>query len=422
MALISLLLLLPAQAQDYAFPSTAADYGSWYPTAYYDHGGNTDWNCADLTYGGHTGSDFGGGSWSGMHEGRDIAAAAVGVVTATNDGVDDGCSTGDCEGGGGLGNYVMLQHADGKATWYGHMKTWSVAVSVGQTVACGQKLGEMGSSGYSTGPHVHFTSVNTSGSRVDPFDGPCSDPPSYWVDQGVWDGLPALICDDVAPCTQVARLHCGESISTANDAAGATSVHGAYGCGDYTYSGPEIAYAFATELDEAATISVTGNSGDVDLFVLSSEACDGTGSVGCSVSPDAEPESVSFTASAGAVYTVVVDGWEGAVTAFTLSATCTGGWPGEGDGGSDGGAPDGGTADGGGTDTGTTQDGGAMDGGATDGGAGGDAGADSASPDLGTRPGDKVPLGPTGCGGSAAGVLIGLGVLGRGLRRRRSSW
>ncbi len=396
-----------AQAQDYSFPSTAADYAEFYPTAYYDHGGVTDWACSDLTYAGHTGSDFGGGSWAGMDAGRDIAASAAGTVTATNDGVDDGCSSGACEGGGGLGNYVKIQHADGRSTWYGHFKTWSVAVSVGQYVSCGQKIGEMGSSGYSTGPHVHFTAVNTSGSRVDPFVGSCSDPPSYWVDQGVWDGRPALICDDVPACAPVAPLRCGESVTTANNGGGSTGTHAAYGCGDYTYSGPEIAYAFATDVTETVTVSVTGNAADVDLFVLSSDACDGSASVGCSVSPDAEAESVTFAATAGATYTVVTDGYEGATTGFTLTASCTGGYPGE----EDTSAPDTAATDTAAADT-SAPDTAARD---TAGGGSGDAGR---MEDAGL-PGRWRRLDDLGCGGSAAGMLLGAGLLGAGLGRRR---
>ncbi len=393
MALI-LALVGSAAAQDYAFPASADDYGEFYPTAYVDRGGVTDWNCGDITYSGHRGSDYGGGSWTGMDAGRDITAAAAGTVVATNDGVADDCSTGDCGGGGGFGNYVKIEHADGKSTYYAHLKTWSVAVSTGQYVTCGTKLGEMGSSGNSTGPHVHFEVRTSAGSSTDPFDGPCSAPPTYWVDQGAWNGLPGLVCEDVAACTQVDRLRCGQSIATANNAGGSTSSHAAYGCGEYTYSGPEIAYAFATELTETVTVSVSGNAADVDLFVLGSDACDGSSVVGCSVSPDADPESVTFTATAGVVYTVVADGWEGATTGFTLTAACAGAFPGEGD-----------------TDPPDT----AVDTDAPD-----TAGPDTAGPDtapLPEPPGSWTRLDTLGCGGSAAGLLLAVGLSAR--RRRR---
>ncbi|WP_301390020.1 M23 family metallopeptidase, partial [Enterococcus entomosocium] len=52
------------------------------------------------------------------------------------------------------GNYVVLEHANGLFTGYAHNS--SNAVSVGQTVTRGQQVGNMGSTGDSTGPHLHF--------------------------------------------------------------------------------------------------------------------------------------------------------------------------------------------------------------------------------------------------------------------------
>ncbi|MFZ5475186.1 MAG: M23 family metallopeptidase [Myxococcota bacterium] len=328
MALIALAL-----AQDYSFPTSAEDYGAWYPTAYKDAGGTTDWACGDLTYTGHGGSDFGGGSWDGMDAGRDVTAAAPGTVTATNDGEYDRCDSGECDGGSGFGNYVAIAHADGKTTYYAHLKAWSVAVAAGDVVACGQKIGEMGSSGHSTGPHLHFE-VRVDGASSDPFYGDCVEPPTYWVDQGAYGGLPGLVCDDVAPCTVVGRLGCGETLSATNADAGATTGHWAYGCGEYSYSGPEIAWEIATDRDETISLSATGLAADLDLFVLGSEACDGSDPVGCSVEPDASDEVVSFAATAGVRYVVVLDGFEGATSAFSLTASCAGAWPGSGDTGS----------------------------------------------------------------------------------------
>jgi murein DD-endopeptidase MepM/ murein hydrolase activator NlpD len=66
---------------------------------------------------------------------------------------------------GGYGNYVCIQHAGSLSTCYGHNS--SIAVSVGQTVSQGQVIASSGSTGNSTGPHVHFeTRVN--GNPVDP--------------------------------------------------------------------------------------------------------------------------------------------------------------------------------------------------------------------------------------------------------------
>ena len=319
MALISLLLFGLAQAQDYRFPAADEHYGYFYPTAYMDEGGQ-DWGCGDIYYSGHQGSDFGVGSWAGMDAGRSVVAAADGVVTATNDGEYDRCSTADC----GEANYVIIAHANGRNTWYWHLKQWSVAVSPGQTVSCGTYLGEVGSSGNSTGPHLHFEVREPSGGPGDPFDGPCSAPPTYWIAQGDYGGLPGNSCPYAGPCVQVATLSCGATISSANNAGGATSTHSLYGCGSSASSGPEIAYAFSTPIAETVTLGLTGLSADLDLFVLGSDTCDGSGAITCSTNSDASEEWVAFDASPGAVYTVVVDGWSGAVSNFNLVASCVG--------------------------------------------------------------------------------------------------
>lgn len=92
-------------------------------------------------------------------------------------GVDQGASTGTAIGAskagtvifagrqGGYGNLTLIDHHDGVVTAYAHQS--SIAVSVGQSVAQGQRIGAVGSTGNSTGPHLHFeTRVN--GSAVNP--------------------------------------------------------------------------------------------------------------------------------------------------------------------------------------------------------------------------------------------------------------
>lgn len=200
-AAAALLLAQAASAQDYRCPIGDDDYGTAYITAYWDHGGagvETDWNCGSATYDGHGGTDIGIGSWPGMEEGRDVVAGADGTVTYVNDGEFDECSTGACAGGGGYGNYATVEHADGKVTYYGHMKQWSIIVSAGDAVVCGQKLGEVGSSGYSTGPHLHFE-VRSGGVSYDPYDGDCSGPPSWWTAQNAYLELPGTECEGGDP-------------------------------------------------------------------------------------------------------------------------------------------------------------------------------------------------------------------------------
>ncbi|MFT4624574.1 MAG: hypothetical protein ACI8PZ_003233 [Myxococcota bacterium] len=327
---LTLLLAALAHGQDYRFPTADAHYGYWYPTAYYDHGGVTDWACGGITYGGHQGSDFGAGSFAGMDAGRDVVAALDGTVELTNDGEFDRCTTGDCYGGGGYGNYVKVRHSDGKGTIYAHLAQWSVAVSPGEFVTCGQHLGRMGSSGYSTGPHLHFEVRGPAEERWDPFDGPCSAPPSYWVDQGAHGAVPGPTCEGPSPpCAPVGTLTCGDVVVSSNDGAGHTQHVWRYGCAEWTYAGPEIAWEVVTDRAEPVTLSLTGLSADLDLYALTNAACDGGGCIAGSVEGDASDELIVYDAAAEVPVVAVVDGWEGAVSGFTLTVSCAGGLPGE---------------------------------------------------------------------------------------------
>ena len=97
------------------------------------------------------------------HAGVDLAAPAGSPITATADGE---VTTAGWSGGYGL--LVALDHGGGRQTRYGHMSRLNVAV--GQQVRQGDVIGFVGSTGRSTGPHVHYeTRVN--GRAVDPFSG-----------------------------------------------------------------------------------------------------------------------------------------------------------------------------------------------------------------------------------------------------------
>ena len=95
-----------------------------------------------------------GGTDIGASYGSAIYAADSGKVVQSSDGWN-----------GGWGNYVMIDHGNGMQTLYAHMS--SRAVSVGQTVKKGQTIGYVGSTGMSTGPHLHFE-MYVNGSRIDP--------------------------------------------------------------------------------------------------------------------------------------------------------------------------------------------------------------------------------------------------------------
>lgn len=87
--------------------------------------------------------------------GTPVVAAADGTVVATNSSCTHNWGKSySCGCGGGYGNYVMISHAGGKMTVYGHLT--SLTVSSGQTVSRGQIIGYVGSTGNSTGPHLHY--------------------------------------------------------------------------------------------------------------------------------------------------------------------------------------------------------------------------------------------------------------------------
>ena len=97
---------------------------------------------------GHTGIDI------SAPEGSPIKAMAAGVVKRADKGEN-----------GGYGTLVVLDHGDGITTWYAHMS--QISVAVGDKVQTGQQVGLAGSTGRSTGPHLHFE-VRVGNTPLDP--------------------------------------------------------------------------------------------------------------------------------------------------------------------------------------------------------------------------------------------------------------
>ena len=95
-----------------------------------------------------------------FHQGLDIAAPTGTTVTAAAGG-----TVIMAQWYGGYGNYILIDHGGGYSTGYGHLS--AIYVTTGQSVQRGQAIGAVGSTGQSTGPHLHFE-VRIAGKPVDP--------------------------------------------------------------------------------------------------------------------------------------------------------------------------------------------------------------------------------------------------------------
>ncbi len=134
--------------------------------------------------------------WRGFGAIAQVCAAWDGVVYAVRDGVEG------FDKSRSAGNYVIIDHGDGLVTRYYHLAHKSVRVQPGDKVTPGQVIGVMGSTGYSTGAHLHFQ-LEIAGVPIDPepfITGEVPDMPSedssgggedQFVDDNNMDNTPA---------------------------------------------------------------------------------------------------------------------------------------------------------------------------------------------------------------------------------------
>jgi murein DD-endopeptidase MepM/ murein hydrolase activator NlpD len=99
------------------------------------------------------------GLWSSAHTGQDFAAPSGTPVYAVAKGVVT-----SAEWAGAYGWRVIIRHSDGTETWYCHLSSFAVR---GGTVQPGEMIGRVGSTGNSTGPHLHFE-VRQNGVAIPP--------------------------------------------------------------------------------------------------------------------------------------------------------------------------------------------------------------------------------------------------------------
>ena len=146
-----------------------------------------DFNCGTNTYDGHGGTDISISPFNFYKMDNDfvqVIAAAPGMIVDKHDGeFDKNCASTTI-----MANYIVIQHNDGSRILYFHMKKNSlIKKDIGQSVVIGEYLGNVGSSGNSSGPHLHFEvwSGSTNATRVDPFSGTCNtlNANSWWTAQ-----------------------------------------------------------------------------------------------------------------------------------------------------------------------------------------------------------------------------------------------
>lgn len=103
-----------------------------------------------------------GGVGSTWHRGMDLAPGCGQPIWAAQSGTVERAGA-----AGGYGNLIVLSHGDGVTTRYAHMYDDGVLVTKGQHVVAGQQIGKIGSSGHSTGCHLHFE-IRVHGKALDP--------------------------------------------------------------------------------------------------------------------------------------------------------------------------------------------------------------------------------------------------------------
>jgi hypothetical protein len=154
---------------------------------------------------------------------------------------------------------------------------------------------------------------------------------------GVDNDLDGLIdCNDEADCLGTPEcpipqcapdwtLACGGSDTWWNYGSGSTDLLVDYSCTDWSYEGPEYTYTFVSPVTGDVTIALSNLDADLDVVVLTAGGageCLASACVAFSDQASTIDESVTFAATAGATYYVVVDGFMGAESGYTVTLTC----------------------------------------------------------------------------------------------------
>lgn len=214
------------------FDHTVSNYVDHDPTP----GTVRDFTCGTRTYdtaavnGGHKGTDVGIGLRSFYKMDTEqvvVVAAAPGVIVSKDDANPDR-SCGDLTtlfaNSTLKNNVISIRHSDGSIAIYYHIKTGSAtAKSIGDTVAEGEFLASVGSSGFSSAPHLHFEVRNASNAVIDPWAGTCNltSTVSLWKTQEPYivKEVLSLMPSSTMPATDNLNTTCTNNVAAREPAA-----------------------------------------------------------------------------------------------------------------------------------------------------------------------------------------------------------
>ena len=176
----------PGIGEDWHGISNFVDLDPDYPNQLLDYTGGT--RTYDTTSGyNHRGIDYfiGPFPWMLLDQGAiEVRAVAAGTLVGRTDAFNDrSCSMNAPD----TPNYVSIHHADGTLAYYLHMKKGSVTtLPIGSAIPAGTVLGRVGSSGVSTGPHLHLelrANATPGAAVIEPHTGPANPGPSLFAEQ-----------------------------------------------------------------------------------------------------------------------------------------------------------------------------------------------------------------------------------------------